>query len=203
MSIFLVRHAETPWNAARIVQLPEIALSERGLAQAERLAARLAALGIARILSSDLTRARMTADRIQASTGAPLESEPLLRERDFGDIRGTPYADLAVDIFGPDFVPPRGESWARFHVRVDLAWEQVTRVASATAGNLVVVTHGLVCRSLAERRLERGGAAPPLAWANTSLTEIDATPPWRVRRMNCTAHLEGAADDPSEPPGPV
>src|SRR5438477_5849884 len=88
-SIFLIRHGETFGNAARIVQLPDIPLSERGLAQAERLARRLAQEGVARIISSDLPRAAMTAESVRRMTGAPLMFDPLLHERNFGDIRGT------------------------------------------------------------------------------------------------------------------
>ena len=70
------------------------ALSPRGRAQAERLGQRLATLGIARILASDLARATATAASVQRSTRAPLDLDPLLQERNFGDVRGTPYAEL-------------------------------------------------------------------------------------------------------------
>jgi len=77
VSIFVVRHGETDLNAARIVQLPGTPLSTRGIAQAERVAQRLARAGIARILSSDLARAAMTASRIATSlsTAAPPSSK--------------------------------------------------------------------------------------------------------------------------------
>ena len=45
--IFLIRHAEMVGNTARIVQSPDSPLSRRGIVQAERLARRLAAHGIA------------------------------------------------------------------------------------------------------------------------------------------------------------
>ena len=181
-------------------------LSARGAAQAERLAQRLAAAGIARILSSDLARAAMTAERLRLETGAALELDPLLQERNFGDIRGTPYADLSFDPFVPGYEPPRGESWAVFHARVDRAWALAQAVAARTDGHLAVVTHGLVCRSLTERHLVLPpGAEAPLAWANTSLSIADGPAPWRVRLLNCVAHLDGLDGvDPALPgPGPV
>ncbi|MEE8509385.1 MAG: histidine phosphatase family protein, partial [Myxococcota bacterium] len=92
MSILLIRHGETPSNAARVVQHPDAPLSPRGEAQAERLADRLASQTVGRILSSDLRRAAQTAERLQAVTGAPLDWEPLLQERNFGEIRGTAYS---------------------------------------------------------------------------------------------------------------
>jgi 2,3-bisphosphoglycerate-dependent phosphoglycerate mutase len=134
----------------------------------------------------------MTAERRQLATGAPLELTPLLQERNFGAIRGTPYADLDIDLFAPDYEPPGGESWAVFHARVDRAWALVQAVATQTDGHLAVVTHGLVCRWLAERHLVLSpGEAVPFRWENTSLTIADGPAPWSVRVLNCVAHLDG------------
>ncbi len=191
MSIFLIRHGETLGNASRTVQLPDNPLSPRGAAQAERLARRLAREGIALILSSDYARAVTTADHLRHATGAPVRYSPLLQERNFGDIRGTPYADLGFDMFEPDYAPPNGETWEAFHARVDRAWALVQDTAARTEGHLAVVTHGLVCRSLAARHLVLpAGEAAPDAWGNTALTIIDHPAPWQVRLLNCIAHLD-------------
>jgi broad specificity phosphatase PhoE len=197
MSIFLIRHGETAGNAARIVQRPDIPLSERGIAQAERLARRLASAGITRILSSDLRRAAMTAEALARVTGLPIAYEPLLHERNFGDIRGTAYTDLGFDPFDPEYAPPNGESWGVFHVRVDRAWKRIRAEAAAADGHLAVVTHGLVCKSLAGRHLALpDGEGVPERWENTSVTIIDARAPWRVGLLNCCAHLDDLAPAP-------
>lgn len=194
MAIYLIRHGETVGNAARIVQRPDSPLSPRGLEQAERLARRLARAGIGRIVSSDLARALATAERLQRVTGAPLSLEPLLQERNFGDLRGTPYAELAVDMFAADYAPPNGETWDALHARVDRAWARVQALAAATPGHLAVVTHGLVCRSLAARHLVLPeGQAVPLRWENTSVTIVEFPPPCRVGLLNCVVHLDGLA----------
>jgi probable phosphoglycerate mutase len=190
--LFLIRHGETEGNAQRIVQRPEIPLSPRGVIQAERLARRLAADGIVRIVSSDYARAAATAEHLRHATGAPLSFEPLLQERNFGDLRGRPYAELGFDMFEPDYAPPNGETWPVFHERVDRAWTRVQALAAESGGNLAVVTHGLVCRSLAARHLILAeGESAPERWENTSLTIVDWPAPWRVRLLNCAAHLEG------------
>ena len=68
----------------------------------------------------------------------------------------------------------------------------MTAVARTTRGHLAVVTHGLVCFSLATRHLALPrGAEPQLGFANTSLTIAKAAPPHAVTLFNCTAHLEG------------
>jgi probable phosphoglycerate mutase len=202
VQIFLIRHGETDLNARRVVQPPDAQLSARGEAQAGRLAERLARYGVGRILTSDLERARATAAAIERETAVPLELDASLQERNFGAIRGTPYEELGIDIFASDYVPPGGESWAVFHDRVATAWERVRRSAGETTGNLAVVTHGLVCRVLAERHLRLDEReAPPAVWANTSLTIVEACEPWHVARLNCTEHLDtqtsGSPLDPS------
>jgi probable phosphoglycerate mutase len=190
VSIFLIRHGETEGNAARVVQRPDNPLSPRGLAQAERLARRLAGAGIAHIVSSDFARAVATAEALRRLTGAPLSFEPLLQERNFGDLRGTPYTALGVDMFALDYAPPNGETWEVFHRRVDRAWARVQALAAGTAGQLAVVTHGLVCRSLAARHLVlAAGETVPARWENTALTIVEGPAPWRVGLLNCVAHL--------------
>ena len=191
MLIYLIRHGETPGNAARIVQRPEIPLSPRGEAQAERLARRLAGAGITAILASDLARAAMTARHLSRATGVPIAWEPLLHERSFGDLRGTAYADLGFDPMRPGYEPPNGESWEAFHARVDRAWDRIRAEAEKTAGNLAVVTHGLVCKSLASRYLALpDGAGVPERWENTSVTIVEKSTPWRVQLLNCCVHLD-------------
>ena len=106
MAIFLIRHGETLGNASRTVQLPDNPLSPRGIAQAERLARRLEREGITAILASDFARAAQTAERLARVTGLADPPRPLLQERNFGDIRGTPYAELGFDMFAPDYAPP-------------------------------------------------------------------------------------------------
>lgn len=192
MAIYVLRHAETDANAIRVVQRPDVPLSARGRDQAARLARRLGAVGIARIRSSDLARALETAEALRTVTGAAVDVDPGLAERNFGDVRGTPYADLDADIFGPGYEPPGGETWAAFHARVDAAWSRVLRAAAATRGHLAVVTHGLVCEALLQRHL--GGAeADAGRWANTAVTIVE--PPATLRLLACATHLDDATPD--------
>ena len=108
--------------------------------QAEQLARRLFAHGFVHILYSDFLRARMTAVLLAACSGITIEESTLLQERNFGDLRGVPYVELTEDPFGPDFVPPNGEDWPRFHARVAEAFAFIVSRRRAVNGTLVVVT---------------------------------------------------------------
>ena len=103
-------------------------------------------------------------------------------------------------MFALDYAPPNGESWDAFHARVDRAWALVQARAAACGGHLAVVTHGLVCRSLAGRHLVLpDGLEVPERWENTAVTIIDHPAPWRVRLLNSVTHLD---DDTAAQPLP-
>ncbi len=147
MTIYLVRHGETIFNARRVLQFPDTPLSERGIEQAERLAERLADAGIVRILSSDHlravataqairkavveTRERISSDRARSPQEIPLEIDPVLRERNFGGYRGRSYDDLDEEVFAPDHIPPEGESVIAFEARIVDVWERILAAAAA------------------------------------------------------------------------
>jgi probable phosphoglycerate mutase len=158
------------------------------------VARRLAGENIGQILSSDLERAAMTAEAVRVSTAAPLRFDALLQERNFGEVRGTPYVELGFDLFAPDYEPPGGESWERFEARMDRAWALIQRAAEECEENLAVITHGLVCRSVVSRRTRLPEAASQnlrgLSWRNTSVTILDGPGPWKLRLLNCSAHLD-------------
>src|SRR5215470_7868028 len=190
MTILLVRHGETAGNAARILQRPDVPLNERGIHQAAQLAQRLCNHGFVHIVCSDLLRARMTAAPLATRSGIAIEENPLLQERNFGDLRGVTYAELAEDPFGPDFAPPNGEDWPTFHTRVAAAFDFIASRRRSVNGTLVVVTHGLVCRALVERHaLLPEGVVVPERFDNTSLTVLHEDAPHGVSLMNCTRHL--------------
>lgn len=199
MSILLVRHGETALNAARIVQFPDTPLNERGLGQARRIAARLSDYPVSAIVSSDYRRAHMTAEAISELTGVPIEIQESLRERNFGEARGVRHADLPVDLYAPDYHPKGGESWSMFHERVTVAWNEIRARAEDSHGDLVVVSHALVCRSLVANHftLADGLGAEVLRWPNTGLTVIEACAPWTVSVLACGAHLGGEIADDS------
>jgi broad specificity phosphatase PhoE len=192
MSIILVRHGETQLNAARVIQPAATPLSARGVAQAEALARRLQGSSVALVLSSDLPRALQTAQAIASLLDRPLQTSSLLQERNFGDWRGRAYDTLGFDPLASDDAPPGGESTAEFRERVARAFEEILALRSTLEGDLVVVSHGLVIRTLLESHLAPSDEALPGGLANTSVTVCDARAPYRVGLLNCVRHLESA-----------
>jgi 2,3-bisphosphoglycerate-dependent phosphoglycerate mutase len=148
--LLLLRHGETAWNAeTRIQGQLDIALNERGLWQAERLAQALAGEDLAAVYSSDLLRAHATAAALARHHGLPVLADAALRERGFGRFEGLTYAEIEAR-FPEDalrwkrreagFGPGGGEPLAAFYARSVAA---VARVAAAHAGQAIaVVAHG-------------------------------------------------------------
>lgn len=191
MSIILIRHGETLLNAARTIQPAETPLAPRGIAQAERVAARIRALKPAAILTSDMPRAWQTAEAISRSTGLTPMRSNLLWERNFGDLRGRHYDTLSFNAMEMLEAPANGESMADFHARVTEALTYAAELRVRLDGPLVVVSHGLVIRALLENNITLGQHRIPERIGNTALTTISAEWPHQAELVNCTAHLVG------------
>lgn len=190
MTILWLRHGETALNVARVMQPADTPLSERGLQQARAAAARLAALRPAAILSSDLPRAVQTAECLAALTGLPVTRDPLLQERNFGALRGRPWDELGFDATSMAEAPEGGESLAGFLQRCDAAWALAVAHRQRQDGPLVVVSHGLLIHAALRRQAHwPEGLAAPERLSNTSVSEVEAAPPHRLLRVDCTLHL--------------
>lgn len=192
MTIVLLRHGETALNAARIVQPADTPLSERGLEQARRVAPRIAAMAPAALVSSDLPRAWQTALAVAAATGLPIEPLALLHERNFGDLRGRPHAELGFNLSQLEDAPANGESAVTFAERVARAWQAIVARRAQLSRPLIVVTHGLVVHGLIHQLWPElaGAATPP---GNTSVTILEAEAPHQLLLAPCTKHLDDAA----------
>ncbi len=145
-----IRHGETDWNRQNRFQGQiDVPLNAAGLAQAQRLAGRLAAEPPALLLSSDLQRARQTAEPLAAAWGLQPMLVPGLREQSFGMLEGLDVPSIQRQhpdlwqqwlVQRADFSLPGGESTRQFHSRVLQAVENL--VAEHAGQRLVLVTHG-------------------------------------------------------------
>ena len=197
MSIVLIRHGETDLNATRVLQWPDTPLGERGRAQARALAARFAAgPKPAAIASSDMARARQTAEAMSLATGVAVVETPLLAERNFGALRGLRYDDLGFDPIHAEEGAPGGESMAPFRARVAEAMAWVRRLHHNVGGDVLVVTHGLVIHVVLSEHVELpDGVKVPERLSNTSVSILEPEPPHAASLIDCSRHLEAATRD--------
>jgi broad specificity phosphatase PhoE len=94
--LILLRHGRTAWNdSGRAQGHTDIPLDDTGRAQAAEAAAYVAGLRVAAIWSSDLVRARETADIIARATGLPVKADARFREYDVGERHGLTVAEAA------------------------------------------------------------------------------------------------------------
>ena len=133
-TLLLIRHGETDWNASgRLQGHTDRPLNEYGRRQAAELAERLRGDGVGALYSSDLTRARETAEIVASRLGLPVVLDPDLRERNWGSWEGLTPAERS----GVDF---EGETPEEHRERT---FRAIGRIAERHPGErVVVVTHG-------------------------------------------------------------
>ena len=190
--LVLLRHGRTAWNAERRFQgQADPPLDEIGRAQAYEVAALVAALRPARIVTSDAQRAVVTAQIVADACAVPMEIDPRFRERSLGHWEGLTrdevedrYPDEFADwIAGRDVRSRGGESRVEVAARARAAFDELR-----VDGVLVVVTHSATAMALTSDLLgmsQEVHVIGPLA--NCHWSELTADPQWRLRAHNIGA----------------
>lgn len=94
-TFFLVRHGETELNTKKILQgHMDSPLTPQGISDAKLLGKKFKNFKFDLVFSSDLLRAKRTAEIIIAEKKLAIESTKILRERSFGELEGKPYSAL-------------------------------------------------------------------------------------------------------------
>lgn len=134
-TLLLVRHGETDWNAeGRLQGHTDRPLSDYGRRQAQQLAEELEREEIDAIYSSDLARARETAQIVGERLALPVELDPELREKDWGTWEGLTAVER-------DRVEFAGESTEAHQERMLRALARISERHPGD-GRVLVVTHG-------------------------------------------------------------
>jgi broad specificity phosphatase PhoE len=142
---WFLRHGETDWNAQGISQgNVDIPLNATGIAQARAAAERLRHRGIATIVASPLSRARVTAEFVGEALGLPTTLDPDLREVSFGVQEGQKMSGWFADWVSGAFTPDGAEPFAALRRRAVAAVNRAT----ANPPAVLVVSHGALFRSL-------------------------------------------------------
>jgi len=168
--LWLVRHGQTEWSASgRHTGRTDIPLDENGREQARELAATLAALPIALVLTSPLQRARETCALAGLGDRAVVDDD--LQEWDYGDYDGLTTDEIRAA--RPDWTLwrdgcPGGETAAQVGVRAD----RVIRRARDAGGDTIVFAHGHLLRVLAVRWIGLGPEAGALLALTTATVSL-------------------------------
>ncbi len=144
----LVRHGETDWNRERRFQgHADPPLNQLGREQARALADELAAEQVDAVYSSDLRRARETAEIVAARLGVPVVIDEALREIDVGEWQGLTLPEIEERF--PDGMRrwhehghgwEGGETYAQLHERVIRRLREIA--AAHPDARVCVVGHG-------------------------------------------------------------
>jgi probable phosphoglycerate mutase len=205
--VVLWRHGRTAWNAeSRFQGSTDVPLDEVGVAQAERAARDLATLEPVLLVSSDLERARVTAQALGALVGLEVTTDPALRETFAGTWQGLVRDEIIAadgDTFrrwaaGDDVRPGGGELRSEVAERVTGA---VLRHADAlpAGGILVVASHGGAIRACLGTLL----GLPPEHWpvlgglVNCAWSVLEEMPGgrWRLLEHNARSLPEDVQGD--------
>jgi probable phosphoglycerate mutase len=162
-TLLLARHGETDWNRElRIQGSSDVELNELGRGQARALAQELEHVALDAIYSSDLSRARQTAEAVAAFHGLEVRLDRRLRERSFGSWEGLTREEIPDHAHRPEDAEPDDEVRER-------VLEAVQAIADEHPGETVlVVSHGGALNTLWHhafgQRVER--------WANCEVYKL-------------------------------
>jgi alpha-ribazole phosphatase len=152
--LLLVRHAHTEM-AGRFCGQIDPPLSAEGRLQLAGVNERLQPYRLTQVFTSDLLRARQTAESVVDACAAPLVAVPELREISFGRWEGLTWAEITARDAEyaerwareyPRLPAPEGEEFQIFRERITQA---LRHIADQSAGDCVaVVTHAGVIRTV-------------------------------------------------------
>ena len=160
MQILLVRHGATDWNLqGRCQGSIDRDLSDVGIRQAEQLATLLSQEEIHAIYSSNLRRARQTAELISQPHKLSVTIEDDVRELDHGELEGLTFNEIKTNYaeflarwrsIPAEISVPGGE---RLGDVAERAWNALTQIVRRhlEAERILVVSHnfpilGIICR---------------------------------------------------------
>ncbi|OGJ62383.1 hypothetical protein A3A67_04350 [Candidatus Peribacteria bacterium RIFCSPLOWO2_01_FULL_51_18] len=175
VELTVVRHGETDFNKARIIQGSNIdmPLNKTGKAQAKKAGEHLKGQKFDIVISSDLKRAKETANIIAAEIGVPFGGNfPVFRERDLGKWTGKAVDTLLAEqpllkkskITFTRETPPDGESFDKFIKRAEEAHDFLLK--NFAGKKVLLVAHGGILRAL-KMLIER------LPYSEVALNELD------------------------------
>lgn len=197
--IILVRHGLTLWNGERKIQgHSDVELAPEGIEQAKLLAENFPLENISAVYSSDLNRAKTTAEILAQKFNLPVQLEKNLREANWGDWEGKKLSEIEnadpvnYEKFfrNPEEVQiSNAETFAQLQARAFSAFKKI--IAAHPDENIIIVAHGAINRtilcSILEIPLKKMWALSQFNTAVNILRFDDGY--FTVELINGTAHL--------------
>ncbi|WP_343464981.1 2,3-diphosphoglycerate-dependent phosphoglycerate mutase GpmB [Pantoea sp.] len=210
LQVYLVRHGETVWNAARRIQgQSDSPLTEKGEQQAHQVGERVKSLGITHVIASDLGRTRRTAEIIADACGCEVTLDARLRELDMGCLEQRELDHLTAEeeswrkalVDGTEGGRiPGGESMQELATRMHAALNALRALPEGSRP--LVVSHGMALGALVSTILGLPAHAERrLRLRNCSLSRVDyqqsawLAPGWIVEMAGDISHLDAPALD--------
>ncbi|GLR08587.1 phosphoglycerate mutase [Mixta theicola] len=210
LQVYLVRHGETVWNAARRIQgQSDSALTKKGEQQARQVGERVRPLGITHVISSDLGRTRRTAEIIADACGCSVTLDARLRELNMGVLEQRPIDTLSAEEEGwrrtlvngtENGRIPEGESMAELAERMHQALNACLDLPAGSRP--LLISHGMALGVLISTLLGLPAHAERrLRLRNCSLSRVDhqqsawLATGWVVETAGDISHLDLPALD--------
>ncbi|HPT66381.1 MAG TPA: histidine phosphatase family protein [Candidatus Woesebacteria bacterium] len=147
--ICLIRHGQTNWNAEkRLMGLTDIPINKNGAEQVKSLGKKISQLKISHIFSSDLLRAKETAEIINNFVNVDISLDNRLRELNYGDIEGKVLKEISSEDWNRFNLYPEqinAESFENVYARVKNFFEDL---AKRNILNVIIITHGGTLRMM-------------------------------------------------------
>jgi len=210
LQVYLVRHGETVWNAARRIQgQSDSALTDKGEQQARQVGERVKTLGITHVIASDLGRTRRTAEIIADACGCPVTLDARLRELNMGCLEQRPLDGLTAEeerwrkalVDGTEAGRiPGGESMSELAARMH---DALNACLDLPAGSRpLLVSHGMALGALVSTILGLPAHAERrLRLRNCSISRVDhqqsawLASGWIVETAGDISHLDAPSLD--------
>lgn len=184
-----IRHGITDWNVENRAQgQTDVPLNATGRTQAEALAHRLRHEDWDLIFTSDLSRAKETAEIIAKAVGLPVLFDQRLQEMNCGKIEGTTEEER---------IEKWGENWRELDLGIEddtsiteRGWSFTEDIRGKYPGKrLLVVSHGALIGLTLKRLIP--GVDTEEHLHNTSMTKLTYTGKrWECELYNCVEHLK-------------
>ncbi|HPC37739.1 MAG TPA: alpha-ribazole phosphatase [Exilispira sp.] len=199
MLIYLIRHGETKWNLDFKVQgKKDVPLNENGISQANILAKYFENKDIDMIYSSNLMRAKETANIIAKKLNKNVQIVEDLQEINFGVWEGYYWEDIKIEY--KDFLKrwendlenipvPEGESYGQVQKRVYKAFNQIISKHDRSS-NIIIVSHGVSIKVLIAKILDIPiRNLRKFSMDNASISIVEYNEELKVISINNTFHL--------------